>query len=332
MPRSTDSRAPIVPIIGGGPAGMSCALWLHNYGMHPVIIEKEGALGGMARLSPYPNEWLLWQRGKSGRENAAEFAGHIRELALETWLGGAPQRLQREHDGQFRLDVAVAGAPTRSLPSPAIVIATGTRFAGEEWLDRVNHARRVAAAGRLHVGAAAVGEPSLDLGSHVAVIGGGDNAFDVSRMLAEKGVRVTIVMRSKSPRAQPLLVERLRRHQVSGMATVMAGRTVEALDAAASRVRIRLDGGGAIEVDHVVLLFGYRPNTNEPWLAELALATDALRYLVVDGNMETSCRGVFAVGDVSNPAHPCIATAIASGTVAARTIEQRLARGRIPTA
>ena len=41
-----------MPIIGGGPAGMSCALWLHNYGMHPVIIEKEGALGGMARLSP----------------------------------------------------------------------------------------------------------------------------------------------------------------------------------------------------------------------------------------------------------------------------------------
>jgi len=327
MPRSTESRAPIVPIIGGGPAGMSCALWLHNYGMHPVIIEKEGALGGMARLSPYPNEWLLGQRGKNGRENAAEFARHIRDLAIETWLGGAPQRLRREHDGRLRLDVAVADAATRSLSSPVIVIATGTRFAGEEWLNRVENARRVAAAGRLHIGAAAVGELSLDSGSHVAVIGGGDNAFDVSRMLAESCVRVTIVMRSKALRAQPLLVERLHRHQASGMATVMAERTVEALGDGASReVRVRLDGGDDIEVDHVILLFGYRPNTNEPWLAELALATDALGYLVVDGNMETSCRGVFAVGDVSNPAHPCIATAIASGTVAARTIEKRLAR------
>ena len=330
MPQSTESRAPIVPIIGGGPAGMSCALWLHNYGMHPVIIEKAGAFGGMARLSPYPNEWLLGQHGKNGRENAAEFAGHIRDLAVETWLGGAPQRLRREHDGRFRLDIAVAGAPTQSLSSPAIVIATGTRFAGEEWLERVGNARRVAAAGRLHVGAAAVGEPSLDLGSHVAVIGGGDNAFDVSRMLAEKGVRVTIVMRSRSPRAQPLLVERLRPHRASGMATVMAERTVEALDHAGSTVRVRFAGGGNIEVDHVVLLFGYRPNTSEPWLAELSLATDAFGYLVVDGNMETSCRGVFAVGDVSNPAHPCIATAIASGTVAARTIEKRLARATAP--
>jgi thioredoxin reductase (NADPH) len=330
MPRSTESGAPVVPIIGGGPAGMSCALWLHNYGMHPVIIEKESALGGMARLSPYPNEWLLGQRGKSGRENAAEFAGHIRDLAIETWPGGAPQRLRREHDGRLRLDVAVAGAATRSLSSPLIVIATGTRFAGEEWPNRVENARRVAAAGRLHIGAAAVGELSLDSGSHIAVIGGGDNAFDVSRMLAESGVRVTIVMRSKAPRAQPLLVERLRPHQASGMATVMAERTVEALDAAAPRVRVRFVGGGDIEVDHVVLLFGYRPNTNEPWLAELALATDALGYLVVDGNMETSCRGVFAVGDVSNSAHPCIATAIASGTVAARAIEKRLTRAAAP--
>jgi thioredoxin reductase len=328
MPRSTESPAPIVPVIGGGPAGMSCALWLHNYGMHPVIIEKGGALGGMARLSPYLNEWLLGQRGKSGRENAAAFAGHIRDLAIETWLGAAPQRLRQEHDGRLQLDVGVAGAAARSLSSPVIVIATGTRFAGEEWLNRVENARRVAAAGRLHVGAAAVGELSLDAGSHVAVIGGGDNAFDVSRMLAEKGVRVTIVMRAKAPRAQPLLVERLRRHQASGMATVMTKRTVGALDDGASGVRVRLDGGGDIEVDHVVLLFGYRPNTNEPWLDELALGTDALGYLVVDGNMETSCRGVFAVGDVSNPAHPCIATAIASGTVAARTIEKRLARER----
>src|SRR5215831_2036973 len=199
MPRSTESRAPIVPIIGGGPAGMSCALWLHNYGLNPVIIEKEGALGGMARLSPYPNAWLLGQRGKSGRENAAEFADHMRELAVETWLRARPQRLRWEHDARFRLEVS--GTPAaRSLSSPAIVIATGTRFAGEDWLDRVENARRVVAAGRLHLGAAAVGEPGVDLGSHVAVIGGGDNAFDVSRMLAEKGVRVTVVMRARSRR------------------------------------------------------------------------------------------------------------------------------------
>ncbi len=108
---------------------------------------------------------------------------------------------------------------------------------------------------------------------------------------------------------------------------VMAERTVAALDDAGTKVRVRLNDGGELEVDHVVLLFGYQPNTDEPWLAELALERDAHGYLEVDGNMETSCRGVFAVGDVANPAHPCVATAIASGTMAAREIQKRLARG-----
>ena len=326
MPQSSEPRGPVVPIIGGGPAGMACALWLYNYGLSPLIIEKEGALGGMARMSPYADDWLLGQRGKTGRENAAEFAAHIRELGVETWLGVTPQRLQRQEE-HWRLDLA--GTPAaRSLSAEAIVIATGTRFAGAEWLDGVTNARRMLAAGRLHLGATAVGEQGADLGAHVAVIGGGDNAFDVSRMLAERGIRVTVIMRSKLPKAQPLLIERLRRYQASGLVTVLAERTVAALEEAESRVDIRLHGGGEIEADHVVLLFGYRPNTDQPWLLALAPATDALGYLVVDDNMETSCRGLFAAGDVANPAHPCIATAIASGTVAARHIAKRLANER----
>src|SRR5262245_36297025 len=102
------SRRPIVPIIGGGPAGMSCALWLHNFGLRPVIVEQERALGGMARRSPYPNEWLLGQPDQSARQNAAKFAGHIDKLAIEAWLDGRPRQLQREADG-FRLDVACSG-------------------------------------------------------------------------------------------------------------------------------------------------------------------------------------------------------------------------------
>jgi thioredoxin reductase (NADPH) len=326
MPRSSEPRGPVVPIIGGGPAGMSCALWLHNYGLSPLIIEQERTLGGMARMSPYPNEWLLGQRGKTGRENAAEFAAHIHALGVEIWLGVSPQHL-RPQEEHWRLELG--GEPVaRSLSAAAIVIATGTRFAGEEWLDGVANARRMMAAGRLHLGATAVGEADADLGSHVAVIGGGDNAFDVSRMLAERGIRVTVIMRSKLPKAQPLLVERLRGHQASGLVTVLAERTVAALEEADSKVRIRLHGGDEIEADRMALLFGYRPNTDQPWLRALAPATDALGYLVVDGNMETPCRGLFAAGDVANPEDPCIATAIASGAVAARQVAKRLARAR----
>jgi thioredoxin reductase len=318
----------IVPIIGGGPAGMSCALWLHNYGLRPIIIEQD-VLGGMARRSPYPNDWLLGRPGATARQNAQEFARHIELAGVETWLGGRPDRIRR--DGDFQLDVAFSGQrPPQSLPCPAIVIATGTEFRGEEWLDEVENARRMAAAGRVHLGPAWSGEPNASLGSHVAVIGGGDNAFDVARMLVEKGAAVTIVMRSTAPHARPQMVDRLRQHEASGMAKVLAGRTVAALEEAADRVRVDLHGGGELVVDHVVLLLGYRPNTSEAWISELAPEKDLHGYLIVDGNMETSRRGLFAIGDVANPVHPCIATAIASGTMAAREIQRRLSASRVP--
>ena len=324
------SKPPIVVIIGGGPAGMSCALWLHNYELHPIIIERERALGGMARRSPYPNEWLLGRAGESARENADAFRRHIAGLSVETWLAAQPRQLCRGPQGQFLLDVTLAkaaspGVPsTRSLSAGAVVIATGTRFNSEEWITHVANARRMVEQGRLHVGPPWAGEPGLGPGSHVAIIGGGDNAFDVGRMLVEKGVRVTILMRSQMPRARPLMLGRLRKHESSGMARILAPRSVRKLEEFSSRVRLLLDHGDHVEADHVLLLLGYRPNSDEDWMAALALRQDGRGYLMVDGNMETSSPGVFAVGDVANPAHPCIATAIGTGTMAAREIGRRL--------
>jgi thioredoxin reductase len=305
---------------------MSCALWLHNYGLQPIIVEQRPALGGMARASPYANEWLLGRPHESGRQNAEEFAHHIRLAAVETWLDARPRWLHRAADGGFRIEVVLAAQRVeRSLSCSAVVMATGTDFRGDEWLDRVANARPLAQAGRVHLGPSDVGELGADLGAHVAVIGGGDNAFDLARMLAERGVQVTLIMRARSPRARPQLVGRLRQYEASGLARVMAERTVEALDDLGSGLGIRLRGGERVVADQIVLLLGYRPSSRGSWLAELAPTLDANGYVVVDGNMETSCHGLFAVGDVANPAHPCIATAIASGTMAAREIQRRLA-------
>ena len=123
-----------------------------------------------------------------------------------------------------------------------------------------------------------------------------------------------------------MLVERVKAGIADGLAAVLTGRTVAALEEHGAGLRLRLNDGTELLADHVVLTLGYRPNTDAPWLAALALAQDRDGYLAVDGNMETSCPGIFAVGDVANPVHPSVATAIGSGTMAARTIQQRLTR------
>ena len=74
---------PVIPVIGGGPAGMSCALWLRNYALRPIIIEKERVLGGMAERSPYPNEGLLGRPNKTARENAKAFLAENPEIMVD---------------------------------------------------------------------------------------------------------------------------------------------------------------------------------------------------------------------------------------------------------
>jgi thioredoxin reductase (NADPH) len=314
--------ASIVPIIGGGPAGRSCALWLKNYGLHPVIIERSAALGGMAQRNPYPNPWLLGWPGSTSREAAEAFVRHIGQAGIEVWFNAVPERIVRTGEG-FALDLTGDEVP-HTLSCRALAIATGTEFRGQDWLERVPNARRIAARGRIDIGPVAIGETPPPPGAHVALIGGGDNAFDVAHILLLKGVRVTIVMRAKAPQAQPRLVAKVASHVHGGRAAVLAGRTVDTLSDDGGRMRLQLDDGTSLEADRVVLLFGYRPNTSEPWLNELELQRDADGYLWVDDDLQTSCPGIFAVGDVANPDHPCVATAVAAGTMAAREIARRL--------
>ena len=210
--------------------------------------------------------------------------------------------------------------PARRWSSPP-----GPNFAARNGSTKSRTRGRSRHKAEIHVGPVAIGEPGAKLGSHVAIIGGGDNAFDVASILLRKGIKVTIVMRASAPHAQPRLIAQARAHGSSGSAEVLADRSVEALMDAGNTIRLRLNDGTTFEADQVVLLLGYRPNSHEPWLTELALGQSGDGHLVVGGNMETTCPGLFAVGDVANPVHPCVATALAGGTMAAREIAKRLA-------
>jgi thioredoxin reductase (NADPH) len=311
----------IVPIIGGGPAGMSCALWLKNYGLHPVIIERTALLGGMERASPYEDLWLLGRPGETARRNAEAFARHIALEEIETLYETEPERVAMTSGG-FRLALKMRRGGPRVIESRVLVIATGTDFRGQDWVDGVTGACKLANAGRVLIGPAAVGEPGLDIGADVLIVGGGDNAFDIAHRLAAQGKRVTVAMRGKAPRAQPVLQQRIEADIAAGRVTIKPGVAVATLEDG-PRIGVRFDDGSRIAVDRIVLCFGYAPNTQAPWIESLQLKRDGGGYLVVDGNAETSHRGVFAIGDVSNPRHPCAATAIAAGTMAAREILKR---------
>jgi thioredoxin reductase len=87
-----------------------------------------------------------------------------------------------------------------------------------------------------------------------------------------------------------------------------------------SKVSATLSDGTVVETTSVLLMLGYEPNTADivSVLTEEKPLLDSQGYLLVDKNCQTSLSGVYGIGDVSNPTHPCTATALAMGTMAAR--------------
>ncbi len=76
-----------IGIIGGGPASMSCALWLKYLGFSPIIIEKKQQLGGLQQVSNFQNVWYLELAEKTGYEIAEQFRQHIKAEDISTLLG-----------------------------------------------------------------------------------------------------------------------------------------------------------------------------------------------------------------------------------------------------
>jgi len=173
-------------IIGGGPAGISCAIWLKKLGVECVLLEASGQLGGLQTRSPYENLWIPGVQGKTGQQVAASLADHANAVGVDVRLG-CPVLFV---DGQR------VTTPAGTYSAPYLVIATGSR----------PRTGGFTASDRIIIGPG-VGMEALDVkGRRVAIFGGGDNAFDQARFVRDRGGQVTIFSRS-APRAQKLLQE-----------------------------------------------------------------------------------------------------------------------------
>lgn len=314
-----------VAILGAGPAGMSCALWLKNLGCHPVVLEREPEAGGLLRQNVLANDWVLGQQGMTGSAMARQFAAHFAASGIAVHYGVTPEAITH-NDAGFVIHWA---AEQESLSVAALVIATGTRVDGGDWLRALPGADTIPA-DHLCVGPAAFGNSGRFRGKHVLVIGGGDNAHEFVRFTAPLAEHQIMLVRSrrKAQRAQQQAVDAL---VDAGQVSLYEGSWVTGLAWREQKLVARLGGEGApatqLLADMLVLQAGYRPNS-EAVLAALPpeiktlLAVDGDGYLHADAVGRTACPGIYAIGDISNRETPCVVTALAAGASAARDIER----------
>jgi thioredoxin reductase len=274
-----------VIIIGGGPAGISCAIWLKKLGVECLLLEASGQLGGLQTRSPYENLWIPGVQGKTGQQVAASLAAHAEALGVETRMNCPVVYVSADGRGV----TAAQGV----WQAAHLVIATGSQ----------PHFGGFTASGRVVIGPGTAMEGLEVKGRRVAIFGGGDNAFDQARFVRDRGGEVTIFCRS-APRAQRLLQEMIPEVRVV-VGAYRVDQTAMTVD------------GEAFEVFGV--MFGFEavvPAGLTPHLEN--------GYVQVDRFGETSLPGVYACGEVTDYWHPCVTTAAAHGVQVAKQISLRL--------
>jgi thioredoxin reductase (NADPH) len=184
-----------VAIIGAGPAGIAAAIQLKRSGIEFLLLEKD-KIGGLLHEANLVENFPGIAKGISGRILAARLQRQFSAVGIT--IEKAEVLGLGYHDGRF-----VIQTEKQKLTAGKVILACGTLpLPPDPPLDQLQLKNRLFASVL----------PLLDTRQKtIAVIGGGDAAFDYALNLARKN-KVHILFRSNQPRALPLLVDRCRMH------------------------------------------------------------------------------------------------------------------------
>lgn len=298
-------------VLGAGPAGVSAALWARSLDLDVLLLEgAEGPGGQLLHVHFHPRELPGLMAG-DGHAIAATYAAQLAEAGIPARYGARAQALEGDAEG-----VTLVLERGERIESRALLIASGARrrtlgVPGED-----------AFAGH-GLSYSATRDLALLAGRRVAVVGGGDAAYENALMLAQAGSDVTLVLRG-APRARREFRDRVAaepRIRIEGGLTVnriVGDGRVRAIEVMGP------DGVRSIECEAIVVKVGVVPNTE--WCRD-ALDHDEAGYLRVSPAFETSRPWVWAAGDVVRPALASVSVAAGQGALAVASIRSRI-KGR----
>jgi len=293
-------------IVGGGPAGLTAGLYAARANLKSVLVERllpGGELLNTDLIEDYPGFVST-----TGRELAEKMEEHARKFGLAIEQGTVEKIVKRdgtfvtttEEGDEFRSKTVImtAGGVPRKLEVP-----------GEEEL-----------AGR-GVSYCAVCDGPLFRNKVVAVVGGGDSAFQESIYLPRHASKVYLIHRRDEYRAQPILQDKAHQNEKiefvpsAVIDEIGGGQTVEW-----ATVRNVKDGSTQkLPLDGVFIFVGFTPNSG---LYEDHLTHDEQGFLITNERMETGIPGLYAAGDVRSQLARQITTAVGDATTAAIAAEQ----------
>lgn len=316
-----------VAIIGAGPAGLAAAVYGASEGLSVMVLDRR-AFGGQAGASMRIENYLGFPTGIGGMALMARAFSQAQKFGAEMAIPEEVVRLQGgiESDGaRFQLTLA----SDERVRARAVVIASGVRY------RRLTVAEiDTFEAASVHYWVSPV-EAKLCAGQEVALVGAGNSAGQAAVYLASQVAKVWLFVRGPNLAAS---MSRYLVDRIAGLSNVevLLRTEVSALEGQAGMLEAirwrNLSTGEESRrpIRHLFLFIGADPNT--AWLSQSDVALDAKGFVRTGADLgngrrvlETSCDGVFAIGDVRAGSVKRVAASVGEGAQVVATLHAFLA-------
>lgn len=292
-----------VLIIGGGPAGMSAALYAARGGLSVALIEKM-TVGGQASLTSEIENYPGYSK-IGGFELAMKMSEQISALNVNIIYDSVSSL---EIDSDIKKAVTMYSG---TIEADAIILAMGAR----PRLLGVEGEQRLTGAG---ISYCATCDAAFYKGKKVVVVGGGNTAVEDALYLEKFAEKVMLVHRRDKLRAGPTLVERIKN---SGVELILGSVVSEIIgDNKLSKIIVKdinTNVEKEIEVDGLFVAVGQQPQT------ELVKDLAPEGYIVTNDKMETAIPKVYAVGDIREKPLRQVVTAASDGAIAGEMLVRK---------
>lgn len=304
-----------VVIIGGGPAGLSAAVYAARAKMSTLVVEKS-AVGGLITLTGDVENYPGGLPGESGieltdrmKKQAEKFGAVFASDEITGMNISGKEKILTGYNGTYR--------------AKAVIIAAGAYPRKLECSGETEHVGQ-------GVSYCATCDGSFFSGLEVFVAGGGDAALEEAVFLTKFAKKVTVIHRRDEFRASPYVVEKAKKNDKIKFMLSTQIVEIKGEGAVESLVLKDLKTGNLSEYKAdpgdgmmgVFVFIGYKPNTE---LVKGVIELDSNGYIITNDKMETNIEGIYAAGDIRAKTLRQVVTAVSDGAIAAVEAEKYIA-------
>ncbi len=297
-----------VAIIGSGPAGLTAGLYAKRACLNTVILEKN-FIGGLVattyKIANYP--------GFPEEITGADLTDRMRTQVENLGVPFVMEEVEKitPVGNIFKLKL-----PQKELNVGSVIITSGAypaklNIQGENRLQ-----------GR-GVSYCATCDGAFFRDKKLVVIGGGDSAIEEAAFLTRFASKVSIVHRRDELRAQKFIQEEAFNNPKMDFIWDSIPLEIHG-DKKVEKITLKNVKTGEVstkDIDGIFIYVGLRPAS--AFISEL-IRLDDNKFIITDEDMRTSCRGIFAAGDVRHKSVRQISTAVGDGAVAALSAQKYL--------